>query len=74
VRPKIERRDLSNILRTLNDKERNRDGVWQADSREMTSAAKYLNEKENLTSSTLTPDDVIEAFTTTTTKVASTRT
>ena len=74
VRPKIERRDLSNILRTLNDKERNRDGVWQADSREMTSAAKYLNEKKNLTGSTLTPDDVIEAFTTTTTKVASTRT
>jgi Family of unknown function (DUF6687) len=74
VRPKIERRDLSNVLQTLNDKERNRDGVWQVDSREMTSAAKYLDEKTNLTASTLTPDDVVDAFTRAATEVARTQT
>jgi len=73
VRPTIERRDLSNILRTLNEKERNRDGVWQEDSREMTSAAKCLDEKKNLTASTLTPDDVVDAFTKTATKVVRTQ-
>jgi len=74
VRPKIERRDLSNVLQTLNDKERNRDGVWQVDSREMTSAAKYLDEKTNLTASTLTPDDVVDAFTKAATEVVRTQT
>jgi len=74
VRPKIERRDLSNVLQTLNNKERNRDGVWQVDSREMTSAAKYLDEKTNLTASTLTPDDVVDAFTKAATEVVRTQT
>jgi hypothetical protein len=73
VRPKIERRDLSNILRTLNEQERNRDGIWQSDSRELTSAAKCLDENKNLSASTLTPEAVVDAFTQTATKVASTR-
>jgi hypothetical protein len=34
VRPKIKRRDLTNALQTLNANERNRDGLWQIDSRE----------------------------------------
>src|ERR1700752_4099285 len=38
VRPRIDHRDLSGALMLLNDKEGNRDGKWQTDNREMTSA------------------------------------
>ena len=59
VRPRIERRDLTNALALLNDKEANRDGRWQIDNREMTSAAKFLS-NGTLAASRLEPDDVAE--------------
>ena len=59
VRPRIERRDLTNALALLNDKEANRDGRWQIDNREMTSAAKFLS-RGTLAASRLEPDDVAE--------------
>jgi hypothetical protein len=59
VRPGIERRDLTNALALLNDKEANRDGRWQIDNREMTSAAKFLS-RGTLAASRLEPDDVAE--------------
>ena len=48
VRPRIERRDLSGVLKLLNDKEGNRDGTWQTDNREMTSAVKFLDNAQNV--------------------------
>ena len=62
VRPKIKRRDLTNALQTLNRNESNRDGMWQTDSREMTSAAKFMNSDQALTPSRLKPEEVVEAF------------
>jgi len=59
VRPRIERRDLTNALALLNDKEANRDGRWQIDNREMTSAVKFLS-NATLAASRLEPDDVAE--------------
>jgi hypothetical protein len=70
VRPRVERRDLSGILQTLNEMEGNRSGVWQADSREMTSAAKFFDEKKKLIASTIKPEEVVEAFTDSGTRVA----
>jgi hypothetical protein len=63
VRPPIARRDLSAGLRSLNEKEGNRDGQWKMDNREMTSAAKFLDESGKLTPSRLQPDQVLEALT-----------
>jgi len=59
ARPRIERRDLTNALALLNDKEGNRDGRWQIDNREMTSAVKFLS-NATLAASRLEPDDVAE--------------
>ena len=58
VRPRIARRDLTDALVTLNDKESNREGRWQTDSREMTSAVKFLNSDRRLAVSRLEPDEV----------------
>jgi uncharacterized protein DUF6687 len=58
VRPRIERRDLTGALELLNSKENNRDGRWQTDNREMTSAVKFLDNHGMLASSHLQPDDV----------------
>ena len=71
VRPSVERRDLSGALQMLNQKERNRNGIWQADSRELTSAAKYLDANQKLAASTLKPEEVVEAFTATASRAAS---
>jgi hypothetical protein len=70
VRPRVERRDLSGILQALNEREGNRGGVWQFDSREMTSAAKFFDDKKKLTASTIKPEEVVEAFTDSGTRVA----
>jgi len=59
VRPRIERRDLTNALELLNSREGNRDGRWQTDNREMTSAVKFLS-NGTLAASRLEPDDVAE--------------
>jgi hypothetical protein len=63
VRPRISRRDLTNALITLNDKEGGR-GIWKLDNREMTSAAKFLNADGTLGVSQLEPDEVLEVLST----------
>ena len=62
VRPHIKHRDLSSALQLLNDKESNRDGRWQMDDREMTSAVKFLDSNRTLAASRLEPQDVVEAL------------
>jgi len=61
-RPRIKRRDLGPILTHLNEMEQNSSGRWQVDTREMTSAAKFLNRDGTLGTSTLQPDDVARVF------------
>src|SRR5688572_3711197 len=63
VRPHIVRRDLTGTLESLNARETNRNGQWQTDNREMTSAVKFLDESGSLTPSSLQPDQVLEALT-----------
>ena len=62
VRPRIEHRDLSGVLKLLNDKEDSRDGRWQTDNREMTSAVKFLDDARMLAVSQLEPHVVVEAL------------
>jgi len=62
VRPHVKHRDLSGALQLLNDKESNRDGRWQMDDREMTSAVKFLDSYRMLATSGLEPQDVVEAL------------
>jgi hypothetical protein len=62
VRPRIARRDLSGALQLLNSKESNREGRWQMDDREMTSAVKFLDSGRTLAISRLEPQDVVEAL------------
>ena len=62
VRPRIEHRDLSGALKLLNDEESNRDGSWQADNREMTSAVKFLDNTRMLAASRLEPHAVVEVL------------
>jgi hypothetical protein len=57
-RPAITRCNLNPILQQLNELEKNRTGVWQEDKREMTSAAKFLNQDATLAVSSLLPDEV----------------
>jgi hypothetical protein len=64
VRPHIARRDLTTALRSLNEREGTGAGTWQTDNREMTSAAKFLDESGRLTPSRLQPDQVLEALAT----------
>ena len=61
VRPSIQRRDLTNALELLNGKEGNRDGRWQIDNREMTSAVKFLS-NGTLAASRLEPDRVVSVL------------
>lgn len=61
-RPQIKHRDLGPILTQLNETEQNRSGKWQIDTREMTSAAKFLNQDGSLGASTIQPDDVARVF------------
>ena len=62
VRPHIPRRDLTNALAILNEKEGNRDGRWKTDTREMTSAVKFLDAVGALAVSRLEPDEVAAAL------------
>ena len=57
VRPRIARRDLTNALATLSEKEVN--GVWKIDNRELTSVARFVNSDGRLTASSLAPDEVV---------------
>ena len=62
VRPRIARRDLAPALQLLNSRETNRDGRWQMDNREMTSAVKFLDAAGMLAASRLEPDEVAKAL------------
>jgi hypothetical protein len=66
VRPMIERRDLTDALKILNEKETGSKGLWQIDGRELSSAAKFLDEGLNLTASKVKPEEVVEALSLTT--------
>ena len=59
VRPRVRRRDLTAALQLLNSKETNREGRWQTNHREMTSAVKFLDGNETLVASGVEPDEVI---------------
>lgn len=63
VRPRIRRRDLTAALQSLNEREPGGNGTWKTDNREMTSAAKFLDESGGLTPSGLEPDEVLAALT-----------
>jgi hypothetical protein len=71
VRPRIARRDFTNALVTLNDKERNRNGRWQTDNREMTSAVKFLGTGGTPAVSQLEPDEVVALLESSASRVAS---
>ena len=62
VRPRIERRDLTAALQLLNDKETSRDGRWQTDNREMTSAVKFLDSSGTLAASQIQPDETAQVL------------
>jgi hypothetical protein len=49
-------------LQLLNAKELNRDGRWQTDNREMTSAVKFLDGSGTLSASSIEPDQVAEVL------------
>lgn len=61
-RPSIPRRNLTKILATLDEIESNRNGRWKTDNREMTSAAKFLDDTGTIAVSSLEPDQVVSAF------------
>jgi hypothetical protein len=62
VRPRIPRRDFSEVLIELNQRERQEDGLWKLDTSEMTSAIKFLGSDGTLAASSLNPDDVANAL------------
>ena len=62
VRPRVARRDLTAALQLLNAKEMNRDGRWQTDNREMTSAVKFLDINGTLAASSIEPDQVADVL------------
>lgn len=70
VRPAIARRDLKSVLLTLNDLERSSIAKWQVDSREMTSAVKFLDAHGALAASHLSPDEVAGVVLTTSAALA----
>ena len=57
-RPPIVRRNLAETLARLNQLEPGSDGRWQLDTREMTSAAKFLTQDRALGVSRINPDQV----------------
>jgi len=58
VRPKIARRDLSDLMNQLNGLETNPAARWRLDSSELASAAKFSDEEGQLAASRLQPDSV----------------
>jgi hypothetical protein len=61
VRPRIERRDFTQLLAKLNELETASAGRWQLDQSEMTSAVKFLGSAGTPDASMLAPDDVARA-------------
>ena len=62
VRPRIPRRDFSQLLAELNQLEPEGEGAWKLDNSEMTSAIKFLGSSGTLAPSMLAPDRVAKAF------------
>jgi hypothetical protein len=62
MRPRITRPDLDPLLRELNGIEGNRNGRWQADLNEMTSAAKFMGADGVPAASGLKPDEVAKVL------------
>jgi hypothetical protein len=58
VRPRIPRRDFSQLLTEINELESEGEGIWKLDNSEMTSAIKFLGGDGTLAASKLVPDDV----------------
>ena len=58
VRPKIARRDLSQLMIQLNHVEENSSAQWKLDSSELASAAKFIDVNQKLAASRLEPDVV----------------
>ncbi len=58
VRPKIERRDFSELMARLNGAERNPAGQWKLDAGELASAAKFADANGKLAASSLELDIV----------------
>ena len=58
VRPRVERRPLSDLLSRLNGLEPNGEGHWRADRSGLTSAAKYMDASKAPARSRLRPDEV----------------
>jgi hypothetical protein len=58
VRPRVARRDFSQVLTELNQLEHDSEGLWKLDHSEMTSAIKFLGRDGTLAASSIAPDDV----------------
>jgi hypothetical protein len=58
MRPRVERRPLSDLLLRLNELEPNGEGHWRADRSGLTSAAKYMDTSKSLARSRLSPDEI----------------
>jgi hypothetical protein len=62
VRPRTERRNFSQLLASLNQREGNDGGLWKSDQSELASAIKFLDDDGKLASSTLQPDEVANSI------------
>ncbi len=62
VRPRIRRRDFSQVLVELNQLEPEGEGLWKLDTSEMTSAVKFLGAGGTLAPSMLKPEEVAKIF------------
>jgi hypothetical protein len=60
VRPKVTRRDFTRLITQLTEKERSGAGRWRADTSELASAFKFMDESGRPTASTLAPERVAE--------------
>lgn len=58
VRPRVPRRDFSQLLAELNELEPERAGAWKIDTSELASAIKFLGDDGTLAASRLRPDEV----------------
>ncbi len=62
VRPRIPRRDFSDLLVELNRSEAEPEGSWKVDNGQMTSVIKFLGADGTMAASRLAPDDVAKLF------------
>lgn len=62
VRPRIRRRDFSQVLVELNQLEPEGEGLWKLDTSEMTSAVKFLGAGGTLAPSMLKPEEIAKIF------------